>query len=133
MVQQQMVMLDFDNTTKVKVAGSTKKKDVKTTGDDYITLDTVLNDPFIQENAVLVYTTPNHKEDWHKLRVVFFLNRPLLNHKQVTALYVQLLAKYPQADKSIKNCNRLFYGGHNYFITGAENVLEVPQDVLEVI
>lgn len=132
MVQQQMVMLDFDNTIKVKVAGSTKKKDVKTTGADYITLDKVLNDPFIQDNAVLVYTTFSHKEDWHKLRVVFFLNRPLLNHKQVTALYMKLLAKYPQADKSIKNCNRLFYGGHNYFIMGAENVLEVPQDVLEV-
>lgn len=106
--KQQVVAIDFDNTVIVN------KKKKKTTGDQYTSVEDILNDPFAKEQAAFLYKTFSDSEDWERFRLVFFLDYPLTNNKQVELLYRWLMKKYPNADKSNKDSSRLFFGGTEY-------------------
>ena len=115
-ISQQVVMLDFDN------------KDFngnKTTGDAYITLDKLLKDTFILDNAVFVYKTFNYTPEWERLRVVFILETPVFKLDNLAEIYKKLLEQYPQADKSCKDCTRIFFGGTEYLEINFNNTLSV--------
>lgn len=105
MIQQQVVALDFDNT---KIIDGKK---VKTTGKEYSSVASIYQDKWIKDNASFLYSTFNHSENWHRFRVVFFLDRPLVNNNQVEKLYEWLMEKYPTADKANKDSSRIFFGG----------------------
>lgn len=118
MIEQSIVAIDFDNTEYRKdrdgnfikdSKGKTKK--FKTEGSAYSSIDDLLSDDYIQENASFLYKTFSHQEDWHRFRIVFFLDRALTNNKQVEMLYKWLMDKYPNADPANKDSSRLFYGG----------------------
>ena len=104
LVSQQVLMLDFDNT----------KGDVKTEGNDYITIDDVLAEKWMQQHAAFVYKTFSYREEWQKFRVVILLDRPLFSADDVTQAYKWLMEAFPQADKSTKDASRIFYGGDEY-------------------
>lgn len=108
MIQQQVVALDFDNT---KIIDGVK---TKTTGDEYEHFGNVYHDAWVQQNASFVYTTFSHQEDWHRFRVVFFLDKALTNNNQVEKIYEWLMDKFPNADKANKDSSRLFFGGNEY-------------------
>lgn len=126
MVQQQVVAIDFDNTRMVKTK-SGKSMKAQTTGKDYTSVAEIYQDPWIQANAAFMYTTFSHTETWHRFRVVFFLDKPLSNPKQVEMLYTWLMDKYPTADKSAKDASRLFFGGTESLEINFNNVLKTSQ------
>lgn len=123
MIQQQVIMLDFDN----------KEAGIKTEGMFYTSLEDILADDFIQENASFAYTTFSHEADWDKFRVVFFLNKPLTNIQEVTAVYNYLLAMYPNADKACKDPSRVFYGGQQAFELNYSNKMVVTAEMLATV
>ena len=115
LMTQDLIALDFDNDT-VDLF--------------YRTIDDALNDSFIKDNASFLYTTFSHTEEHHKYRVVFKLNRTLTNNEQVSKLYTELLKKYPEADQSIKDSSRFFFGGKEYYEINFNNTLD-PYTVVE--
>jgi hypothetical protein len=122
--QQQVLMLDFDNTEKVRQPDGTYKK-VKTTGMFYNSIEEILADSYIQENSCFIYKTFSHTDDWHKFRVAFVLDKPITSLAEVESAYQYLLDKYPNADPSCKNPNRLFFGGTEYTEINFSNTLLV--------
>ena len=118
MLQQQIVAIDFDNTeTRLDAEGKVikddngKAKKFKTEGENYTSIYEALEDDFIKHNASFLYKTFSHTDDWDHFRVVFFLDRPLENNRQVEVLYEWLMDKYPNADPATKDSSRLFFGG----------------------
>lgn len=125
MKQQQVLMLDFDNTDENKK---------KTAGMFYNSILEMMADPFIQENASFIYKTFSYKEDWEKFRVAFVLDKPLTTLEEVYGAYQYLLNKYPNADIACKDPSRIFFGGTEYYEINFNNVLEsdkLPEEVIE--
>lgn len=121
MIQQQVVALDFDNT---KIVDGKK---VKTTGDEYTSVAEIFQDDWVQANASLIYSTFSHEKDWHRFRLVFFLDQPMTNNNQVEMMYGWLMDKFPNADKANKDSSRLFFGGTEYVEINFENELDTSQ------
>lgn len=121
MIQQQVVALDFDNTEIVD------GKKVKTTGDKYTTVAEVYQDEWVQKNASFIYSTFSHTEDWHRFRLVLFLDRAMTNNTQVEKMYEWLMDKFPTADKANKDSSRLFFGGTEYVEINFTNELDTSQ------
>lgn len=121
MIQQQVVALDFDNT---KIIDGKK---VKTTGSEYTTVAEIYQDEWVQKNASLIYSTFSHSEDWHRFRLVFFLDKAMTNNTQVEKMYEWLMDKFPTADKANKDSSRLFFGGTEALEINFDNELDTSQ------
>ena len=117
MIQQQVLMIDFDNT---EIIDGKKKK---TTGSSYTSIMDMICDPYIQKNASFIYKTLSHKDSWEKFRVAFILDKPMTKIEEVYGAYDFLLNKYPNADKACKDPSRLFFGGTEYITVNFENTL----------
>lgn len=92
-ISQQLVFLDFDNTD----------------ANNYISIEDIRVDPFIETYAYLVYKTYSHTEKHNKFRVVFCLDKPCTDLNDIKKLILGLLTRYPQADQSCKNVTRHYY------------------------
>lgn len=121
MIQQQVVALDFDNT---KIIDGKK---VKTTGDEYTTVAEIYQDAWVQNNASFIYSTFSHSKDWHRFRLVIFLDKSMTNNTQVEKMYGWLMDKFPTADKANKDSSRLFYGGTEALEIKFNNELDTSQ------
>lgn len=100
-ISQQVLMLDFDNAINGQVAS----------GENYVTIDDVLSNEWMRQNAAFVYKTFSCKPNWQKFRVVIFLDKIIRDSDEITRTYEWLMERYPQADKAPKDCSRIFYGG----------------------
>jgi hypothetical protein len=65
---------------------------------------------FYQRFGSGYYTTPSHTEAAPRFRVIYRLDKPVLDGEQMRALYEGLLAIHGAADISCKDPARLFYG-----------------------
>ncbi|MDK6882095.1 hypothetical protein QP287_24825, partial [Escherichia coli] len=81
MIQQQVAAIDFDNSeTRLNAKGEVikdengKAKKFKTEGRNYSSVAEIYQDPWVQKNASFIYSTFSHRNDWHRFRVVFFLD-----------------------------------------------------------
>lgn len=83
------------------------------TKDERSSFDYLAQDPFICRNASFLYTTPSHRPDAPKCRVVFVLDKAICNPDKYTLLAESLLFKYGAADKRCKDPARIFYGSLN--------------------
>lgn len=86
------VMLDFD------------------TGDDRSSIDTLKADDFLQLFASFAYTTPSHTDESPRARVVFIVPEGIHDIVTLEALLRYLQDKFPHADASCKNADRIYYG-----------------------
>ncbi|QMT16245.1 hypothetical protein H1Q58_09665 [Planococcus maritimus] len=77
--------------------------------DEGVTLEEAVN--LFSDKAVFIYKTFSHTAHRHKFRVVFALDKPTYSVNAVEGLLKRLLIAYPAADRSCKDCTRLFYGG----------------------
>src|SRR5699024_7113398 len=96
-LSQELVMLDFDN------------KDPN----NLYTIEDLEQDIFMLENACFIYRTfsdSNSKVD--KFRVVFHLDKKATSNSEVENIYQELFRKYPQADTSVGQTSRLFFGSN---------------------
>lgn len=138
MIQQKVVAIDFDNTeTRTDENGQIikdekgKAKNFRTEGNKYTSIQEALDNPFIQNNASFIYKTFSHQDDWERFRVVFFLDKALINNKQVEMIYKWLMNKYPNADPANKDSSRLFYGGTEFIEVKFGNELKTSQVTFE--
>src|SRR5699024_5649576 len=134
LISQQVIALDFDNEA---------EKGVKNTGDQYTAIEDALLDPFIVEHASFMYKTFSYTDDWHKFRVVFFLDEPITDSNMISALYTHLMAKYNGTDDlgniargtldiGTKDSARLFYGGIEAIEIDYNNTLDVSKLDIQV-
>lgn len=117
-IQQQYFMLDFDNEEKVN------KKKVQLTDGRYMSFKDAMRNSFFQQHAVFMYKTFNYSDEHHKFRVVFKLDTPITEEKEVLRLNMSLIKKFPSADANCKDVRRIFYGGNGqYHVFNFNNVL----------
>jgi len=86
--------------------------------DHGLTLEAALADSYVQEYASFVYTTPSHRPEAHRFRIVFELETPITVEKAMRNALTGLIAKFG-ADGSCKDACRLFFGssdGHQFMI-----------------
>ncbi|QNB10293.1 hypothetical protein G5S35_01085 [Paraburkholderia tropica] len=93
-------------------------------------LDDAQNNPFIQQNALLIYTTPGHTEKENRFRVVFKLRRMICDATEMRAAYIGA-ARILGGDLACQDACRLFFGskGSNPINLGNE----LPDHELEKI
>ncbi|HBH5802111.1 TPA: hypothetical protein KTX80_003144, partial [Enterococcus faecium] len=94
-IGQELVMLDFDN------------KDEK----NLYTIEDLEADSFVQKNASFIYRTfSDMYSEIDKFRVVFQLNTTVTDNHEIEQIYQGLFKKYPQADSSVGQTSRMFFG-----------------------
>lgn len=110
-IGQELIMLDFDN------------KDLNNT----YTIEDLECDIFIQNHAVFYYRTfSDLYSEVDKFRVVFQLNRIITSNNEIEEIYQKLFTMYPQADSSVGQTNRMFFGSNSsYELIDSDNRLLV--------
>ncbi|HBI1737516.1 TPA: hypothetical protein I0F89_RS07040 [Enterococcus faecalis] len=97
-VGQEVVMLDFDNKDE----------------NNLYTIEDLEADSFMQENASFIYRTfSDIYSEIDKFRVVFHLDKLVTENQEIEQIYQALFKKYPQADSSVGQTSRLFFGSNS--------------------
>lgn len=97
-VGQELVMLDFDNKDE----------------NNLYTIEDLEADSFMQENACFIYRTfSDIYSEIDKFRVVFHLDKLVTENQEIEQIYQALFKKYPQADTSVGQTSRLFFGSNS--------------------
>ncbi|HBI1869708.1 hypothetical protein [Enterococcus faecalis] len=109
-VGQEVVMLDFDNKDE----------------NNLYTIEDLEADSFMQENASFIYRTFSDLfSEVDKFRVVFHLDKLVTENQEIEQIYQALFKKYPQADSSVGQTSRLFFGSNSgYEVIDWDNVLD---------
>lgn len=77
--------------------------------DHGLPLEAAVADPFVQQYASFIYTTPSHTDSVPRFRIVCELERPITDAAIMTAGLTGLIVRFG-ADDSCKDACRLFYG-----------------------
>lgn len=97
-VGQELVMLDFDNKDE----------------NNLYTIEDLEADSFMQENACFIYRTfSDIYSEIDKFRVVFHLDKSVTENQEIEQIYQALFKKYSQADTSVGQTSRLFFGSNS--------------------
>lgn len=109
-VGQELVMLDFDNKDE----------------NNFYTIEDLEADTFMQENASFIYRTFSDLfSEVDKFRVVFHLDKLVTENHEIEQIYQALFKKYPQADTSVGQTSRLFFGSNSgYEVIDWDNRLD---------
>ncbi len=112
-IGQELIMLDFDN-----------KDD-----NNLYTLEDLESDSLMQEYACFIYKTFSDKNsNLDKFRVVFRLDRVVTSNKEIEQIYQELFKLYPQADSSVGQTSRMFFGSDSgYEVIDWDNRLDVSE------
>ena len=101
------------------------------TEDQRSTLPHLAKDKFVAKYASLIYTTPSHRPDAPRGRVLFLLDQPIQQPKNYINAVMSLLWLFGTADEKCKDPCRFFYGSVDCDIEYIDNVL--PLDKLREI
>lgn len=112
-VGQEVVMLDFDNKDE----------------NNLYTIEDLEADSFMQENASFIYRTfSDIYSEVDKFRVVFHLDKLVTENQEIEQIYQALFKKYPQADSSVGQTSRLFFGSNSgYEVIDWDNRLDTTK------
>ncbi|OYQ62309.1 hypothetical protein B9G53_22835 [Pseudanabaena sp. SR411] len=113
---QSVFALDFDNKnpkTKSQVASPLSFEQVLERLKDY-GLD-----------CAFAYTTFSHADNWHKYRVVFQINEPVVDKGVRDAIQNALMIIFPECDKGCKDASRIFFGGKDIIYTDYDYYLDL--------
>ncbi len=80
--------------------------------DHGLTIQEVLKDKFVQDNALLLYTSSSHSSKEHRFRIIFKLDETYTSGKQIEQV-IKVLINHFNADPACKDCCRIFYGNKN--------------------
>lgn len=103
-----LLPIDIDNDIKDPVVGIRKR----TEQERYLSFDVVINNPWIKQHCLFVYTTASHTEEHHKFRMVFLLPEPIFDMLDYTNTAKAFINR-AGGDLSCSNIDRLFYGNQN--------------------
>lgn len=76
------------------------------------TIDEVLSERYIQNYCSFIYTTENHSCDFHRFRIVFELDNPIISSVIMRNALTGIIQKFG-GDVTCKDATRLFYGSRN--------------------
>ncbi len=116
-VGQEVVMLDFDNKDE----------------NNLYTIEDLEADSFMQENASFIYRTFSDLfSEVDKFRVVFHLDKLVSENQEIEQIYQALFKKYPQADSSVGQTSRLFFGSNSgYEVIDWDNRLDTKSLLID--
>lgn len=77
-----------------------------------LTLVEALANPYIQQHAAMIYTTPNHTDARNKFRIVFALERAISDGEEMRAALRGVIRKFGGDIRCDDSC-RLFFGSKN--------------------
>ncbi|HRP01653.1 MAG TPA: hypothetical protein PLE30_03295 [Candidatus Kapabacteria bacterium] len=97
----ELVIIDIDN------ADENKNKLVE----NYLSVQELLEMPQTRK-AIMIYTTPSHTKQWHRLRIVFPLPR-LITDPEIYKSTIKEFIKIYKSDQQTSNITNAFYGNHN--------------------
>ncbi len=80
--------------------------------DEGLTLEEAKVHPFIMSYGTFLHTTFSHTDANHRFRVVFVMERQIVESIYYTALYKSLMQEIP-TDPSTKSCATLFFGNRH--------------------
>lgn len=83
------------------------------TEDERSTINHLLKDTFVRKYGFLIYTTPSHRPEAPRARVVFLLDTPIMQAKNYAAAASALLWLFGTADRQCKDAARFFYGSRD--------------------
>lgn len=103
------------------------------TEDERSTINFLIKDSFVRKYGFLIYTTPSHKPEAPRARVVFLLDQPIHQAKNYTAAASALLWIFGTADRQCKDAARFFYGSKDCEIEwlGQELPLEKMKTMIQ--
>lgn len=116
-IGQELVMLDFDNKDE----------------NNLYTIEDLEQDTFMQENACFIYRTFSDLfSEVDKFRVVFQLDKLVTENQEIEQIYQALFKKYPQADTSIGQTSRMFFGSNSgYEVIDWDNRLDIDSLLID--
>jgi len=101
-VHNGLLCLDFDNTLMVNG---------EKTYNPQMTWEMAQANPFLQKYAIMAYTSPSYRDEWHKLRVVIPLPDGIDNDTY-TMLIKWVMEQVPGCDPACKDPGRVFFGNN---------------------
>ncbi|WP_041700331.1 hypothetical protein [Clostridium sp. BNL1100] len=114
---QQMFMIDIDN--KPSRPKGMSESDYQVLCKEYLinkhrTYDDII-DYCKQINLIptLIYTSFSHKDNWHKMRLVFILDKPIDDFITAKKIQLYIMNTIGEVDEQCKNLNRFYYAGNN--------------------
>ncbi len=102
--------------------------------DNFISLESFLNDPLVQSTYTFVYTTTNHRKDGNndRFRAIQVLESPIDNLEEYRNLTRISLKHYFKADQNCKDGARAWYGSKNCKVFKLDGMLsnEAKSEIL---
>lgn len=98
-----------------------------------LTLDDLLHDDFIRNNAAFIHETASSSPEEPRLRVFFELDRPIRDAHKYRLLRDALLHRYPMADKAHRDVCRLAFGSRDCNHVWLGNVLTLEVAAAEIV
>jgi len=114
---QQVFMIDIDN--KPVKPRKMSESDYETLCQQYLKDNHKTYDEIIEHcnkiNIIpnFVYTSFNHKENHHKMRLVFVLDEVITDENTAKRILLYLMESIGEVDETCKNLNRIFFAGKN--------------------
>lgn len=103
------------------------------TEDERSTFDYLMRDLFIANHAAFLHTTPSHRPDAPRCRVVFVLDRPIRCAEKYTLLAESLVYRFGLADRKCKDAARLFFGSEGCQVLQLDNILTLETAASELV
>lgn len=94
--------------------------------DSGLTIQEVLANPFFQKFGWFIYTTPSHRLDAHRFRIVFMMEQPIETEQRMKLGYTGIVRMFG-GDRSCTDASRLFYGSENCEVHRVDRVLPLEQ------
>jgi len=95
------------------------------TEDKRSTLKALASDKFVERYGGMVYTTPSHKPEAPRARVLFLLDQPIYQAENYALSVSALLFLFGAADRQCKDPARFFYGSVDCEVEYLDNVLPI--------
>jgi hypothetical protein len=105
------------------------------TGDYQSSIEYLMDDEFIVNNASFIHTTASHTPDAPRSRVVFLLERPIYNREKYALLTEAFANTYAKtsADPSCKDPVRIFFGAEDCDYTYLGKMLSLDVAAREIV
>ena len=126
-ISQQVFMIDIDNKPVKPKKMSDNEYEILT--EQYLKENHKTYDEIIEHckkiNIIpnFVYTSFNHKENHHKMRLVFVLDKVIIDENTAKKILLYLMESIGEVDEMCKNLNRIFFAGKN-IVFDSGNILD---------
>lgn len=113
-VSSSLVAIDVDNGVKVDGVKT------KVAPEHYVSIEDFLKSCEAKNiTPALVYTTFSHKENWHRFRAIFQLDKVIKSVSEMDMIYNSIQGMFPEADRAVKSVS-MIHGGKDLILLNPE-------------